>query len=158
MLYFAFPYALPLKLAICKKISHYWVITITLRHITLGRSILKKWSVRSKDLYLTSHNTHTRQIALTQSGFEPSFPASERRQTHTLSPAANGNGGLNLCNFSKCVVYELSLCSVGSRYLLTISYTTFGFVHISPCIIIHSIKSINQMHQSLRFIASRLTL
>jgi len=33
-------------------------------------------------------------------------------------------------------------------------YLKFG----SPCIIIHSNKSTNQMHQSLRFIARRLTL
>ena len=35
--------------------------TITLRHITLIRTHLGEWSVRRKDLYLTTHDTHKRQ-------------------------------------------------------------------------------------------------
>ena len=32
--------------------------TITLRHTTLGTTPLDGWKARSKDLYLTTHNTH----------------------------------------------------------------------------------------------------
>ena len=32
--------------------------TITLRHITFGRTPLDEWSVRRRDLYLTTNNTH----------------------------------------------------------------------------------------------------
>jgi len=31
------------------------------RHTTLGRTPLDKWSARRRDLYLTTHNTHKRQ-------------------------------------------------------------------------------------------------
>jgi hypothetical protein len=36
-----------------------------------------------------------------------------------------------------------------------ISYNGLNLGFVSPCIIIHSNKSTNQMHQSLRFIARR---
>jgi hypothetical protein len=32
--------------------------TITLRHTIIGRTSLDEWSVRHRDLYLTTHNTH----------------------------------------------------------------------------------------------------
>jgi len=37
---------------------HYRGFTITLRHTTLGRTLLDKWSARCKDLYLTTLNRH----------------------------------------------------------------------------------------------------
>ena len=40
---------------------HYRGFTILLRHTTLGRTPLDKWSARRRDLYLTAHNTHNRQ-------------------------------------------------------------------------------------------------
>ena len=36
---------------------HIRVFTITLRHTTLGRTVLDEWSTRCRDLYLTTHNT-----------------------------------------------------------------------------------------------------
>ena len=39
--------------------SHYLDFTITLRHITLGRTALEEWSARHRDLYLTAHTKHT---------------------------------------------------------------------------------------------------
>ena len=61
--------------------------TITLRHTTLSRTPLDEWSVRRRDLYLTTHNTHNRQIILPPAGFEPAISASERPQTHALDCA-----------------------------------------------------------------------
>jgi len=34
------------------------------RHITVGRTPLDAWSVRRRDLYLTTHNTHNRQTSM----------------------------------------------------------------------------------------------
>jgi hypothetical protein len=60
---------------------------ITLRHTTLGRTPLDEGSVRRRDLYLTTHNTHNRQTSIPAAGFEPATPASERPQTHALDRA-----------------------------------------------------------------------
>ena len=66
---------------------HYRGFTITLRHITVGRTPLDEWSAGHGDLYLTTHNDrHPCPLA----GFEPTIPASERPQTHALDRAATG--------------------------------------------------------------------
>ena len=62
--------------------------TITLRHTTLGRTPLDRWSARRRDLYLTKHNTHERQTSTPPAGFEPAIPASERPETHALDCVA----------------------------------------------------------------------
>jgi len=49
---------------------------------TLGRTPPDEWPPRSRDLYVTTHNTHKSQTKLTPAGFEPSTPASEVQQTH----------------------------------------------------------------------------
>jgi hypothetical protein len=53
-------------------------------HTTLGRTPLDEYSARRRDLYLTTHNTHKRQTSMPLARFEPTIPASERRQTHAL--------------------------------------------------------------------------
>ena len=50
-------------------------------------------------LYLTSHNTHNRQISMLPLGFEPAISASERPQTLSLDRAATRTGRL-CCTFS----------------------------------------------------------
>jgi len=60
---------------------HYWGFTITLRHTTLSRTPLDKWLARCRDLYLPTHNTHTRQTSIPPVGFKPTIPASELLQT-----------------------------------------------------------------------------
>jgi len=42
---------------------HYPDFTITLRHITLGRTLLDEWSARRRDLYLTTHSTYKKQTS-----------------------------------------------------------------------------------------------
>jgi len=64
--------------------------TIILRHTTLSRTPLDVWSARSRDLYLTTHNTPNRQTSMSTVGFEPAIPASERPQAHALDRAATG--------------------------------------------------------------------
>jgi len=53
--------------------------------------------------------------------------------------------------YTICSVYIHTVVNI---YLLIYLFFNLGFV--SPSIIIHSNKSTNQMHQSLRFIARRL--
>jgi hypothetical protein len=62
------------------------------RQTTLGRTRLDLWSARRRDLYLTTHNIHKRQISMPPKGFEPAIPASKRPQTHALDCAATGIG------------------------------------------------------------------
>ena len=50
----------------------------TQRRATVGRTPLDEWSVRRRDLYLTTHNTHNRQTSMTPVGFEPTIAAGER--------------------------------------------------------------------------------
>jgi hypothetical protein len=64
--------------------------TVTLRHTTVGRTPLDEWSSRRRDLYLTTHDTHNRQISMPLVGLEPTIPASERQQTNALDLAATG--------------------------------------------------------------------
>ena len=50
----------------------------TQRRITVGRTRLDEWSARRRDLYLTTHNTHNRQISMPPVGLEPTISAGER--------------------------------------------------------------------------------
>jgi hypothetical protein len=68
---------------------HYRGFTITLRHTTLGKTPLDKWSAWRRDLYLTTHNTHKRQTSIISARFEPAIPASERPQTPRLRPRSH---------------------------------------------------------------------
>ena len=43
----------------------------TQRRSTVGRTPLDELSARRRDLYLTTHNAHNRQISMLQAGFEP---------------------------------------------------------------------------------------
>ena len=64
----------------------------TQRRSTVGRTPLDEWSARHRDLYLTAHNTHNRQISMTLVGFEPTISAGERPQSYALDRAATGTG------------------------------------------------------------------
>ena len=50
----------------------------TQRCSTVGRTPLDEWSARRRDLYLTTHDTHNRQISMPPVGFEPTISAGER--------------------------------------------------------------------------------
>jgi len=62
----------------------------TQRRTEVGRTCLDEWSARRRDLYLTKHNTHNRQISMQPVGFEPTVSAGERPQTYALDGAATG--------------------------------------------------------------------
>ena len=61
-----------------------------IRHNTFGRTRLDEWSVRPRNFYMTTHNTHNRQTSVAPAGFESSIPASKRPKTRTLDRAATG--------------------------------------------------------------------
>ena len=71
---------------------HYLGLKVTLRHTALGRTPLDQWSVPRGDLYLTTQNTHKRQISMPPAGIEFVIPASKRLKTHSLEWAANAIG------------------------------------------------------------------
>ena len=48
------------------------------RRSTVGRTPLDEWSARRRDFYLTTHDTHNRQISMPPVGFEPTISAGER--------------------------------------------------------------------------------
>ena len=66
----------------------------TQRRTTVGRTPLDERSARRRDLYLTTHDTHNRQISMPPVGFEPKISAGERSQTYALDRAATRTGGI----------------------------------------------------------------
>ena len=50
----------------------------TQRRSTVGGTPLDEWSARRRDLYLTTHDTHNRQISMPPVGFEPKISAGKR--------------------------------------------------------------------------------
>jgi hypothetical protein len=55
----------------------------SVRHTTFGRTPLDELSTRSRDLYLSTHNTHKRQSSMPLTWFEPAILERARPQTHT---------------------------------------------------------------------------
>ena len=56
----------------------------TQRRTTVSRTPLDEWSARRRDLYLTTHDIHNRQISMPPVGFEPTISAGERPQAAHL--------------------------------------------------------------------------
>ena len=56
----------------------------TKRRSIVGRTRLDEWSARRRDLYLTTHDTHNRQISMPPVGFEPKISAGERPEVAHL--------------------------------------------------------------------------
>ena len=78
----------------------------TQRRNTVGRTPLDEWSTRRRDLYLTTHDTHNRQISMPPVAFEPKISAGERP---CRAPAeilgSNPTGGMDICLlWVSCVV------------------------------------------------------
>ena len=77
----------------------------TQRRSTVSRTPLDEWSARRRDLYLTTHNTHNRQISMPPVGFEPTISAGERPQA-----AHRGHGYFSVVSVVCCQV-EVSATS-----------------------------------------------
>ena len=70
----------------------------TQRRSTVGGAPLDELSARRRDLYLTTHDTHNRQISMPPVGFEPTISVGERQGR---SPAeilgSNPTVGMDIC-------------------------------------------------------------
>jgi hypothetical protein len=77
---------------------HCWGLEITLRHTTLGRTSLDKWLARRRNLYLTIHNTHKRQISMPLAGVKardrPCKIRTNKIYCNMLLASVDGFGGL----------------------------------------------------------------
>ena len=56
---------------------------------TLGTTPLDEWSDRRRDLYLTTHNTHTRQISMLQGGIRTRYLSRRAAADLRLRPRDN---------------------------------------------------------------------
>ena len=65
----------------------------TRRRTTVGRTPLDERSARRRDLYLTTHDTHNRQISMPLVGFEPTI--SGRSPAEIVG--SNPTGGMDIC-------------------------------------------------------------
>jgi hypothetical protein len=59
----------------------------TQRRTRVGRAPLDERSARRRDIYLTTHDTHNRQISMHPVGVEPKISAGERLQAAIPYPA-----------------------------------------------------------------------
>jgi hypothetical protein len=133
---------------------HYRVFLITLRHTTVGRTPLDEWSAQSKDIYLTTHNTHKRQTSMPPTEFEPTIPLKCYKLIGTVKNLNYRRRNCMSITFSaSCRTRKCPLCcrgwatgkSLKKKLLLsaairiTTAYTTFK-CHIN----IHSSKQISQ--------------
>ena len=64
-----------MKASIGPGLPYYRVFTITLIRITVARTPPDKWSARRRDLYLTTHNTHTGQTSIPTGRFRTRNPS-----------------------------------------------------------------------------------
>ena len=70
----------------------------TQRRSTVGRIPLDERSARRRDLYLTTHDTHNRQISMPPVGFEPKISAGERQGRSSAEiVGSNPTGGMDIC-------------------------------------------------------------
>ena len=105
----------------------------TQRRSTVGRTRLDEWSVRRRDLYLTTHNTHTRQTYVSSAGFEPAIPESKRPWTHALDRITTGiqntNTNNNNNNNGTALAQWLRCCAANRKVALSIPAGFSGIFH-----------------------------
>jgi hypothetical protein len=98
-------------------IHEFFFLENTWRRATIGRTPLDEWSVRRRDLYLTTHNTHNRNPCPRRDSSSQSQQASGRRPTsYTIRPL--GPASLELWY----IIYTF-ICSVRAWYF------SFYFIH-----------------------------
>ena len=123
----------------------------TQQNTTVGRTPLDEWSAHRRDLYLTTHDTHNRQISMPPVGFKPTISAGERpaaahllRSWVRIPPGAwifvccecRVLSGRGLCDelITRpeesyrlwCVVCDLETSRMGAPYIYDISSLRFN--------------------------------
>ena len=82
------------------------------RRSTVGRTPPDEWSARRRDLYLTTHDTHNRQISMPPVGFKPKISAGERPAAAHLLRSWSRNIK-NRCSIS---LYDISSLRVNKTH------------------------------------------
>jgi len=80
-------------------IPYCWGFEITLRHSTLGRHPLEEWSVRHRDLYLTTHTIH--KDVHTPSGIRARNPRKWVAADPRLSPSGQRDRSIILLHHTQ---------------------------------------------------------
>jgi len=117
-------------------------LDFTQRRNAVGRIPLDHWSARRRDLYMTTHNTHNRQISMPPAGFEPTISAGGRQQTYALDRAATGrklirlNWGCKMAVVTKFSDVRISKRRTGMRFYILLCKILFNYPrgqeHIFP--------------------------
>jgi hypothetical protein len=79
----------------------------SLRRTIFCRTPLDEWSARRRNFYLTTHNTHNKQISMPAAGFKPTIPTCGPPQTPAIS--------LSNCLCSKGTLFGILLYSTVSK-------------------------------------------
>ena len=79
----------------------------TQRRSTIGRTPLDEWSARRRDLYLTTHDNHNRQISMPPVEFEPTISAGERPVLRVWSRNIKNRYSMYVC---VCVCIYIYVC------------------------------------------------
>jgi len=104
--------------------SHYRGFTIARSNTNIfGRTPLDEWSARHRVLYMTTHNSHKRQTAMTPLGFEPTIPACDRPQTARPLVIAISYIRNSLGNYRFCI--RFTVLFAGAYIITKICYSTF---------------------------------
>ena len=94
----------------------------TQRRSTVGRTPLDEWSARRRVLYLTTHDTHNRQISMPPVGFEPTISAGERPLLWTSSvhrQLSQTTGARNSCWRKATVWKRTAACTLVAEIWIT---------------------------------------
>jgi hypothetical protein len=107
-----------------------------IRRATVGRTSLDEWSVRRRDLYLTTHNSCNRQTSTPPVGFEPTISAGERPYTYALDPAAIGTGiwwGVQIIKFH-VMSFIVFISYVGDTGKMECQWAEYRRTQLTPCL------------------------
>ena len=97
----------------------------TQRRTTFGRTPLDEWSARRRDLYLTTHDTHNRQISMPPVGFEPTISAGDSRSRGVLPTV------VRRCVWSRKIKNRRSIYIYIYIYIHTHTHTyTYIYIYI----------------------------
>jgi len=94
---------------------YYRSFAISLRHTTLGRTILDDWSAPRRNLYPTTHNSHKETDIHAPDGIRTHHPSKRASSTYTARPPGIGRiwDTIHKCT-DICWVAE-HVSSIGSR-------------------------------------------
>jgi hypothetical protein len=117
--------------------------TITHRHTTLGSPPLDEGSVRRKELYLTSYNTHNGQTSMPPGEFEPAIPATELLQMCALDRVATGIGAPHIWAFLNYISLRYSRRMSGWNLKRLKQLTAHSQLRYMKCTLITELRNIS---------------